>query len=280
MPKKHAQIFLDLHLHRMKHHEVAAKHGLKIGSIGVYNRRAIEMLTVILAGTIGVLMLMFRYLGPSEKGQTVAENNNPSAPANTNGTAVVMNHPGNQTNVSTTVLAVTGTNHSPAGFSNVTVIAQNTLPTKTNAAVVVQSTFPAKTNAAVVAKTNQRHFFVQFAQIYVGGELMRGVSSTTDTNLLATPQMTQGISEAFGTNFQTFAVESDSQQIWLAHWNARPDMQTIKIAYDADNKTVRILANEAGNTVTILSRHVENVSELQTLLPTLRQAIEDYMTKK
>ncbi len=61
MPKRHAQIFLDLHLHRMKHHEVAEKHGLKIGSIGVYNRRAIEMLTVILAGTLGMLMLMWNW---------------------------------------------------------------------------------------------------------------------------------------------------------------------------------------------------------------------------
>ncbi len=61
MPKKHGQIFMDLHLYRMKHHEVAEKHGLKIGSIGVYNQRAVQMLTLALAGTLGVLMTMWNW---------------------------------------------------------------------------------------------------------------------------------------------------------------------------------------------------------------------------
>jgi len=61
MPRKYAQIFLDLHLRGLKQSEVAKKHGLKIGSIGVYNQRAIQILGVLLAGTLGVLMVMWNW---------------------------------------------------------------------------------------------------------------------------------------------------------------------------------------------------------------------------
>lgn len=58
MPKKHAQIFLDLNLRKLKHHEVAKRHGLQIGSIGVYNKRAIQMLGVMLTGMVGLLAII------------------------------------------------------------------------------------------------------------------------------------------------------------------------------------------------------------------------------
>ena len=53
IPKKYARILFDLHFRRLKHEEVAQKHGLKLGSIGVYNKRAMQMLGVASASVCG-----------------------------------------------------------------------------------------------------------------------------------------------------------------------------------------------------------------------------------
>jgi RNA polymerase sigma factor (sigma-70 family) len=60
LPKKYAQVLVDLHWHGLKHEEVAKKRGLKIGSIGVYNKRAMQMLAVVLATSLGLFALMQR----------------------------------------------------------------------------------------------------------------------------------------------------------------------------------------------------------------------------
>jgi len=217
MPKKHAQIFMDLHLHRLKHHEVAEKYGLQIGSIGVYNKRAAEMLLVALAGTLGVFMLMFRYLFPANGPEATMANN-----------------------------------QTPGGSTN-SQIAQQT---------------PSKP-----------HFTVQFAEIFVGGELMRGGTATVTNNPSFSPHAVQKIQEAFGTNSLVFSVNSDDKTSWTADWSAKGQVPAFKVVYDTDNKMLTVLADEAGKSVQVMSLHVENEAAVEAALPAIQGAVIEYLKK-
>lgn len=219
MPKKHAQIFMDLHFHRMKHHEVAEKYGLKIGSIGVYNKRAAEMLLVAVAGSLGLFMLMFRYFFPAH------------------GPAATM-----------------ANNQTPGGAGG------------TNSQMARQ-------------KPNKPHFTVQFAEIFVGEELMRGGTVTVTNNPSFSPQVVQKIQATFGTNSPVLSVNSDNQSSWTTDWSAKGPAPAFKVVYDTDHQMLTVLADEAGKSVPVMSLHVANEAAVEAALPAIQDAITEYLKK-